>query len=125
MDDSLLEIMINYFNKVSKEKGFDLNDFVFGNNEPLKQHKIDINKDKYFKLSGIKKITLHEFRHSHVSFLINEYIKGGQTDTVKFFIITSARLGHTIDVMQNTYLHLFDDIQKEIVDLINKKNNLN
>lgn len=125
MDDSLLDIMINYFNKVSKEKGFDVNNFVFGNNEPLKQHKIDINKDKYFKLSGIKRITLHEFRHSHVSFLINEYIKGGQTDTAKFFIITSARLGHTIDVMQNTYLHLFDDIQKEIVDLINKKNNLN
>ena len=31
-------------------------------------------------------------------------------------------MGHTIKVMQDTYLHLFDDIQEEIVDLINKKN---
>lgn len=106
-----------------KERNFDLNNFVFGNIEPLKQHKIDTNKDKYFKLSGVKRITIQEFRHSHVSFLINEYIKSGQTDTGKFFIMTSARLGHTIDVMQSTYLHLFDDIQNEIVNLIDKKNN--
>ena len=52
-------------------------------------------------------------QHSHVSFLINEYVKTGQTDTTKFFIITSARMGHTIKVMQDTYLHLFDDIQKK------------
>lgn len=122
MDNNLYNIMYNYFNKRKNEENFDINNFVFGDKEPLKQHRIDVNKDKYFKISGVKRITLHEFRHSHVTFLINEYIKGGQTDTVKFFIITSARLGHTIEVMQNTYLHLFDDIQKEIVDLINTKN---
>ena len=32
-------------------------------------------------------------------------------------------MNHTIEFMQNTYLHLFDDFQKEIVDLINKKTN--
>lgn len=122
MDNNLLNIMYTYFNKIKKEKNFDSSNFVFGNDEPLKQHKIDTNKDKYFKLSGVKRITLHQFRHSHVSFLINEYVKNGQTDAAKFFIITSARMGHTIEVMQNTYLHLFDDIQKEIVDLINNKN---
>lgn len=29
--------------------------------------------------------------------------------------MASTRLGHTIDVMQGTYHHLFDDIQNEIV----------
>ena len=62
---------------------------------------------------------MHEFRHSHVSLLINEYIKSGQTDTTKFFIMMSNRLGHTIDVMQKTYMHLFPSIQDEIVDLLN------
>lgn len=123
MDNNLCNIMYAYFNKIKEEKNFNPSNFVFGNDEPLKQHKIDTNKDKYFKISGIKRITLHQFRHSHVSFLINEYVKNGQTDTTKFFIITSARMGHTIKVMQDTYLHLFDDIQKEIVDLINKKTN--
>lgn len=37
--------------------------------------------------------------------------------------MVSARLGHTIAVMQKTYMHLFDDIQNEIIDLINKNNN--
>ena len=121
MDNNLYDIMYTYFNKIKEEKNFNPSNFIFGNDEPLKQHKIDTNKDKYFKLSGVKRITLHQFRHSHVSFLINEYVKNGQTDTTKFFIITSARMGHTIKVMQDTYLHLFDDIQEEIEEEMNQQ----
>lgn len=121
MDDKLVSILKKYYNFKSQEQGFNNNFFVFGNQEPLKQHKIDTNKDKYFSISGIKRITIHQFRHSHVSFLANEYIKKGQTDSTKFFIMMSARLGHTIKVMQDTYLHFFDDIQNEIVSLINSK----
>lgn len=79
---------------------------------------IDNYKYKYFKLSGVKEITMHEFRHSHVSLLINEYLKSGQTDSTKFFIMMSNRMGHTIDVMQKTYMHLFPTIQDEIVNLL-------
>lgn len=80
MNNNLYDIMYTYFNKTKKEKNFNPSNFVFGNDEPLKQHKIDTNKDKYFKLSGVKGITLHQFRYSHVSFLINEYVKNCQTD---------------------------------------------
>ena len=121
MDDNLIEILNKYYTLKKENKNFNNNHFVFGDTEPLKEHKIDLNKDKYFAISNVRRITIHEFRHSHVSFLINEYLKGKQTDTKKFFIMTSARLGHTIEVMQNTYLHLFDDIQSEIVELINNK----
>ena len=96
--------------------------FVFGNTQPLKQHRIDTNKIKYFKLSNIPEITNHEFRHSHVSLMVNEYIKSGQTDTSTFFIMMSNRLGHTIEIMQKTYLHLFPNVQSEIISLINKIN---
>ena len=61
---------------------------------------------------------MYEFRHSHVSLLINEYLKFGQTDTAKFFVMISNRLGHSIKVMQDTYIHLFPTIQDEIVDLL-------
>lgn len=122
MDNRLLEVLKEYYNLKRKDENFSKDHFIFGNEEPLKQHKIDDNKDKFFRLSGVKRITIHQFRHSHVSFLINEYLKSGQTDSMKFFIMASARLGHTIKVMQETYLHLFDDIQSEIVNLINKKN---
>ena len=77
-------------------------------------------KHKYFELSGIREITIHEFRHSHISLLINEYLKSGQTDTAKFFLMMSDRMGHSIQVMQDTYMHLFPTIQDEIVDLLDK-----
>ena len=79
---------------------------------------IDRHKHKYFELSGVREITIHEFRHSHVSLLINEYLKSGQTDTAKFFVMMSNRMGHTIEVMQKTYMHLFPTVQDEIVDLL-------
>lgn len=97
--------------------------FVFGNTRFLAQTSIDNNKHKYFKVAGIKEITIHEFRHSHVSLLINEYIKTSKeknmkVDTAKFFLMMSNRMGHSIQVMQDTYMHLFPSIQDEIVDLL-------
>ena len=74
--------------------------------------------DRHFDLSGVKRITVHEFRHSHVSLLINEYIKQGNTDTAKFFVLMSQRMGHTIEVMQKTYMHLFPTVRDEIVNLL-------
>lgn len=53
-----------------------------------------------------------------MSLLINEYVKSGQTDTTKFFLMLSNRMGHSIKVMQETYMHLFPTIQNEIVDLL-------
>lgn len=72
----------------------------------------------YIEKANVNEITMHEFRHSHVSLLINEYIKSGQTDTAKFFLMLSDRMGHTIDVMQKTYMHLFPTVQNEIVNLL-------
>lgn len=125
IDDNLYQILLNYYNfKKRNNEALD-KFFVFGNEQPLKQHRIDTNKDKYFKRVNVPKITNHEFRHSHVSLMINEYIKSGQTDTTKFFIMMSNRLGHTIEVMQKTYLHLFPTVQSEIISLINKLNTEN
>lgn len=109
-----------YSYKFEMQKYTDYSDkwFVFGATRFLPSTTIDNYKHKYFKLSGIEEITVHEFRHSHVSLLINEYLKSGQTDTSKFFLMLSNRMGHTIDVMQKTYMHLFPTIQDEIIDLL-------
>ena len=63
-------------------------------------------------------ITIHEFRHSHVSVCINEYLKSGETDSTKFFLMMSQRMGHSLRVMQEVYMHLFPSVQNEIVDLL-------
>lgn len=122
IDKNLKDILYNYFLLKKQDRTFSMDHFVLGNDEPLKQHRIDDNKKRYFKSCGIPEITNHEFRHSHVSLMINEYLKTGETDTTKFFIMMSNRLGHTIKVMQETYLHLFPDIQTPIVNLIDNLN---
>ena len=78
----------------------------------------------FLNCSNVKRITMHEFRHSHVSLLINEYVKASKEknmkiDTAKFFLMMADRMGHTIQVMQDTYMHLFPTVQDEIVDLLN------
>ena len=84
----------------------------------MPQTTIDRKKHYYFNLSQVSEITIHEFRHSHVSLLINEYIKSVQTDTTKFFLMMSSRMGHSIEVMQKTYMHLFPTVQNEIVNVL-------
>lgn len=97
--------------------------FLFGCTHYLPRATIDRHKHYYFEKSGVREITIHQFRHSHVSLLINEYIKSGQTDTTKFFLMLSNRMGHTIPVMQKTYMHLFPTIQNDIVELLDNLNN--
>lgn len=107
-----------YKQHMQQYKDFSNKWYVFGGPTYLPITTIDRYKHKYFELSGVREITIHEFRHSHVSLLINEYLKSGQTDTAKFFLMMSDRLGHSIQVMQDTYMHLFPTIQDEIVNLL-------
>jgi integrase len=115
---TLKEQLILYLCNQKKYSDFSENWFVFGGPVFLAPSTIDRYKKKYFELANIKEITLHEFRHSHVSLLLNEYIKSGQTDYNKFMLMMSNRLGHSIDTMMRVYVHLLPTVQNEIVDLL-------
>ena len=58
--------------------------------------------------AGLKRITIHGLRHSHVSLLISK----------KYDIFeVSKRIGHkSIKTTQDIYGHLFDDVQKTIAN---------
>ncbi len=123
MSKTLKDTMLQYKQEMMKYSDFSQNWFIFGNTRYLPKTTIARYKHKYFQLSGVREITMHEFRHSHVSLLINEYVKASnqknmKVDTAKFFLMMSDRMGHTIQVMQDTYMHLFDSVQDEIVDLL-------
>ena len=123
MSKTLKNQLLEYKNYCKKYTDFKESWFVFGGPRFIAQTSIDNKKHHYFKISGIKEITIHEFRHSHVSLLINEYVKTSKeknmkVDTVKFFLMMSNRMGHSVKVMQETYMHLFDSVQDEIVDLL-------
>ncbi len=123
MSKTLKECLLQYKQEIMKYTDFSESWFVFGGTRYLPKTTIARYKHKYFQLSKIHEITMHEFRHSHVSLLINEYVrtskeKSMKIDTAKFFLMMSNRMGHTIQVMQDTYMHLFPTIQDEIVDLL-------
>lgn len=118
MSKTLKEQIILYKEEMMKYSDYSNKWYVFGCSRYLPLTSIDRYKNYYFKMANLEPITIHEFRHSHVSLLINEYIKSGQTDTTKFFLMMSNRMGHSIKVMQEIYLHLFPTIQDEIVDIL-------
>lgn len=121
MSKKLREELLAYKEYV-KNQFSDFNEdwFVFGNGDVLSDHEIQKHRKLYFKLADMEKemITIHEFRHSHVSVCINEYLKSGETDSTKFFLMMSQRMGHGLRVMQEVYMHLFPSVQNEIVDLL-------
>ncbi|MGR5995474.1 tyrosine-type recombinase/integrase [Bacillus cereus] len=62
---------------------------------------------KYVVASGIPKILLHEFRHSHASYLINRGVSP---------LVVAQRLGHSdVSTTLNTYSHLYPSKQAEVV----------
>ena len=66
------------------------------------------------KESGVKKIRLHDLRHSHASMLINL----GFTP-----LEVAERLGHEkIETTLNTYAHLYPNSQKKIADRLEEEN---
>lgn len=68
--------------------------------------------DRGCKKSGVKKIRIHDLRHSHVSLLIE---KGFSPVEI------AERVGHeSIDITLR-YAHMFPSKQKEMVDALNKE----
>ena len=68
--------------------------------------------DTACKKAGVPRIRVHDLRHSHASFLINNGVD---------VLLISKRLGHTNTTMTlNTYSHLYPDRESEAIDLINK-----
>lgn len=120
MSKILYEELKKYKDIVMQYVDFSNDWFVFGNGDFLSTYHMNKNKNKYFKEAGLEKriITIHEFRHSHVSLCINEYLKSGQSDSTKFFLMMSQRMGHSLRVMQETYMHLFPSVQDNIVNLL-------
>lgn len=115
---SLIIELVKYHNLVKEYGNYKDTWFVFGNEDVLKDYQIKYARKQAFKESGVREITTHEFRHSHVSLCISEYLKKGETDANKFLLMMSQRMGHGIRVMQEVYLHLFPETQDKIVDLL-------
>lgn len=60
--------------------------------------------------AGVKKIRIHDLRHSHASYLISKHIS---------IVAVSKRLGHSsIKTTLDTYAHLFKDSNEELIEVL-------
>ena len=77
----------------------------------------ELKKQKYLKIeiskiAKVKKIRIHDFRHSHASLLLSYGIP---------ITVISKRLGHSdINMTLNTYSHLIPKDEDKAIDIINK-----
>lgn len=80
---------------------------------PVSETQIRRMLDKYCTLSKVKHIRLHDFRHSHASFLLNNGCS---------LRLVSERLGHSSpSITMDYYWHILPNEQQKIIDIIEKE----
>ena len=90
-----------------------LNDdyFVFGGVKPLAPTTVNRHKIKACKKANLRPITLHQFRHSHATLLVNNNIMINEV---------SRRLGHSdVSITLNTYIHTDLSQEKRVYNTLN------
>lgn len=110
MPHNLVQMLWEHKDRCKTEYGFQEDWFVFGSQEPLSDQTIRRRLNEYADKAGVKRIRVHDLRHSHASLLINK----GQN-----ILIVSQRLGHS-DITQtlNIYSHLMPNVQKQIINAL-------
>ena len=84
---------------------------ICGGVRSLRDTTVQRRNDRYAKLSGLKTIRIHDYRHSHVSVLANEGINIQEI---------ARRLGHSrVEMTWNTYSHLYPREEERAVDVLN------
>ena len=104
LDDDLFNQLLNL--KHEFKKGY-----LFGGDSACTPTTIDRYFDDGIKKSGVKRIRLHDLRHSHATMLINAGVN---------IVAVSKRLGHSdINQTLKTYTHLLKDTDDKMMEYIN------
>lgn len=113
LNNKLLSVLEEYKLHVVSE-GLNLHDtrLFRVNDNILPKTTLDRNFNKYIEISNVKKIRVHDFRHSHVALLIH----------LKQDILSiSKRLGHSdVSITLNNYGHLYDEADKKVANVLDR-----
>lgn len=112
INDFLLNNLLNLKNEYEKKYNYKNYDyFIFGGIKPLSPTSINRRKEKACKLAKIKNIRLHDFRHSHATFLLDNDIPITEI---------SKRLGHSnLSTTMNIYIHNNFENEKRVLKTLN------
>lgn len=99
--DYLTDIIKSYKAKIYRPH---VNDRIF----PFTKHRLGYEITQNCKKSGVKKIRIHDLRHSHASLLIELGFSP---------LLIAERLGHeNVETTLNTYAHLYPNKQNELAN---------
>lgn len=110
----VIEILRRRFETDSEFKNFSADWFIFSDEKmvPLQYSTLLRRYRILFEKIGVEKINFHDFRHSHVSLLIN-----GGADA----LLVKDRLGHaTVTTTLDTYAHLFPEKDDALLNFLNQ-----
>lgn len=86
--------------------------FLFGDLEPVSLSTLQRDFTKALVASGLKKITIHDLRHSHASYLI-----GNGANVVA----VSKRLGHSdVNMTLKVYTHMLKENEDKLLAILNQ-----
>lgn len=103
-----LKQLITYYNKTYQN--FNNNFYLFGGNKPLSSTSLDRYKNYYCDKAHVKRITIHEFRHTHATMLNKLNIRAK---------LIQERLGHSdISTTMNVYIHENESENKKLINKI-------
>lgn len=110
LSDNLINELLERKKEQQKIYGFNDNWYIFGGFQYLAITTLRNKLDKYIKIANVKRITIHGFRHSHVSLLV---------DIGCDFKDVAERIGDTVKMVQETYYHMFPEKKKIIIERLN------
>lgn len=107
----LKKVIDEHLKRYKAISGFNNDWRICGGQECIRDSTIDKRNELYAENAGLKKIRIHDFRHSHASFLANNGINIQEI---------ARRLGHSkVDITWNTYSHLYPKEEERAVTVLN------
>ena len=108
----LMEILDEHRKRWNDYSGFNDRFKVCGGIQCLRDTSIENHNKLFSSESGVKKIRIHDFRHSHASILANNGINIQEI---------ARRLGHSnVEITWNTYSHLYPKEEERATKILDK-----
>lgn len=111
LDDKMVYELLDLKDYYDLKYGKGVDYFIFGGLKPLSCTSVDRHKNMACDKANIRRITVHQFRHSHATLLLQNGMLINEV---------SRRLGHSkVSTTLNIYTHTNDEQEKRVQGTLN------
>ena len=115
MPKPLIKVIKEHYSRFKQIDGFTDDWRICGGQICIRDSTLEKRCKLYAEKAGIKKIRIHDFRHSHATLLANNAINIQEI---------ARRLGHSnIEITWNVYSHLYPQESERAINILNKIEN--